>query len=464
MLLGGPPASRKALADPDEPVRSTSNGDGSITLGADGRPLEADDGAGGLTRLRPDLAGHPAEDRPFWRRTTLATDQLGRRISRTFDDQGNLAVLGGAVRTFAHDALSRLQGVTDPAGATSRRPSTRRAFAGSFSRDVATAETILVNGLDGAPRSSTTSAGAWRQSQALPAGPLDASTTQPTAAMPSSGWIVTAPLPRRSPATPRSYRPGNHGRSGAVVVGRGIRRTAVDGSTTEYAWSDLGYLAAVVDRDASYAETGRLDVWVDVLGELAEVAGVAAWWDSAAVVPSLIRIADTSLLDLPGGVTAFGDAVTEPAWRSARATDAADPWAALAAVTDVGLPAGVALTGSGGVSVAGLEWLGARVYDPAVRGFLSVDPLAPILGAAWSGNPYSYAGNDPLQAVDPLGLRPATDKDLQAYRDANQGAIAAAGKWIADHKEAILATAMIVGAVALRGEGATLAGTLRGCV
>ncbi|MGY2898820.1 RHS repeat-associated protein [Curtobacterium sp. PvP017] len=232
-------------------------------------------------------------------------------------------------------------------------------------------------------------------------------------------------------------------------LGRRIRRTAADGSTTEYAWSDLGYLAAVVDRDASYAETGRLDVWVDALGELAEVAGVAAWWDSAAVVPSLISIADTSLLDLPGGVTAIGDVVTQPAWRSARATDAADPWAALAAVTDVGLPAGVALTGSGGVSVAGLEWLGARVYDPAARGFLSVDPLAPILGAAWSGNPYSYAGNDPLQAVDPLGLRPATDKDLQAYRDANQGAIAAVGSWWDDNWEYVVAGVAIAGGIAL---------------
>ncbi|WNY35374.1 RHS repeat domain-containing protein [Curtobacterium flaccumfaciens] len=48
-------------------------------------------------------------------------------------------------------------------------------------------------------------------------------------------------------------------------LGRRIRRTAANGSTTEYAWSDLGYLAAVVDRDASYAETGRLDVWVDAL-------------------------------------------------------------------------------------------------------------------------------------------------------------------------------------------------------
>ncbi|WP_159570373.1 DUF6531 domain-containing protein [Curtobacterium sp. 18060] len=231
-------------------------------------------------------------------------------------------------------------------------------------------------------------------------------------------------------------------------LGRRVRRTAADGSTTEYAWSDLGYLAAVVDRDASYAETGRLDVWVDALGELAEVAGVAAWWDSAAVVPSLISIADTSLLDLPGGVTAIGDVVTQPAWRSARATDAADPWAALAAVTDVGLPAGVALTGSGGVSVAGLEWLGARVYDPAARGFLSVDPLAPILGAAWSGNPYSYAGNDPLQAVDPLGLRPATDKDLQAYREANQGAIANVRDWADEHSELISNIAIGVGIAA----------------
>ncbi|WNY32803.1 RHS repeat-associated core domain-containing protein [Curtobacterium flaccumfaciens] len=165
-------------------------------------------------------------------------------------------------------------------------------------------------------------------------------------------------------------------------------------------------------------------------------------------MPSLISIADTSLLDLPGGVTAIGDAVTQPAWRSARATDAADPWAALAAVTDVGLPAGVSLTGSGGVSVAGLEWLGARVYDPAARGFLTVDPLVPILGAAWSGNPYSYAGNDPLQAVDPLRLRPATDKDLQAYRDANQGAIANVRDWADEHSELISNIAIGLGVAA----------------
>ncbi|WP_156463507.1 DUF6531 domain-containing protein [Curtobacterium sp. Leaf183] len=232
-------------------------------------------------------------------------------------------------------------------------------------------------------------------------------------------------------------------------LGRRVRRTAADGSTTEYAWSALGYLSAIVDRDDAYAEVGRLDVWADALGELAEVGGVSTWFDSASTVPALVEVGGTSLLDLPGGVLAIGDAWTQPGWRSARATDAADPWAVLAAANDLRLPSGVALTGTGGLSVGGLEWLGARVYDPAARGFLSVDPLAPIVGAAWAGNPYSYAGNDPLQALDPLGLRPATDKDLQAYRDAHQSVLSRAGQWVGDHKDEIIATLAITAGVGL---------------
>ncbi|MFJ3032792.1 DUF6531 domain-containing protein [Curtobacterium pusillum] len=204
-------------------------------------------------------------------------------------------------------------------------------------------------------------------------------------------------------------------------LGRRVRRTGPDGSTTEYAWSALGYLAGVVTRDAAYTETGRINVWADALGELAAVDDVETWWDTAAAVPSLVSIGGTSVLDLPGGVTAVGSEWATQGWRDARATDPADPWAVLAGVTGAGLPAGVGLTATGGVSIGGLEWLGARVYDPAARGFLSVDPLAPVLGSGWSGNPYSYAGNDPLHAVDPLGLKPATDADLKAYRDAHQG-------------------------------------------
>lgn len=228
-------------------------------------------------------------------------------------------------------------------------------------------------------------------------------------------------------------------------LGRRVRRTEPDGSTTEYAWSALGYLAGVVTRDAAYAETGRIDVWADALGELAAVDDVDAWWDTAAAVPSLVSIGGTSVLDLPGGVTAVGSEWATQGWRDARATDASDPWAVLAGVTGAGLPAGVGLTATGGVSIGGLEWLGARVYDPAARGFLSVDPLAPVLGSGWSGNPYSYAGNDPLHAVDPLGLRPATDKDLQAYRDAHQGVFGAVRDWADEHADIISAVAIGVG-------------------
>ncbi|KAD3633062.1 hypothetical protein GD627_09470 [Arthrobacter yangruifuii] len=114
-----------------------------------------------------------------------------------------------------------------------------------------------------------------------------------------------------------------------------------------------------------------------------------------------------------------------------------------------GLPGGISLTGSGGLDVAGLEWLGARAYDPAARGFLSIDPLAPVLGAGWDGNPYAYAGNDPLNASDPTGLRPLTDEDLKAYDAANRGALAAAGDWVKDNWEYIVGGVAIIGGAAL---------------
>jgi RHS repeat-associated protein len=47
----------------------------------------------------------------------------------------------------------------------------------------------------------------------------------------------------------------------------------------------------------------------------------------------------------------------------------------------------------------GLIYMRARVYDPATAQFLTRDPLAAI-----SGEPYSYAGDNPLNESDPTGL------------------------------------------------------------
>lgn len=47
----------------------------------------------------------------------------------------------------------------------------------------------------------------------------------------------------------------------------------------------------------------------------------------------------------------------------------------------------------------GLIYLRARTYDPATAQFLSSDPLKAI-----TGEPYAYAGDNPLNASDPTGL------------------------------------------------------------
>lgn len=188
-----------------------------------------------------------------------------------------------------------------------------------------------------------------------------------------------------------------------------------------YSWDARGWLATITNDDAE-----PTNLRVNALGELTEVNNTAIQWDLAASTPTTIGIDGTPVFKAPGGLTGVGDQWESTTWRSARATDVNDPWQVLAAAsqTDTDLPGGIGLTADGGIEVAGLEWMGARAYDPAARGFLSVDPLAPITGSGWTVNPYSYAGNDPLHSIDPLGLSPVSDADLQAYADGLQGPIA----------------------------------------
>ncbi|WP_410558215.1 DUF6531 domain-containing protein [Arthrobacter globiformis] len=243
-------------------------------------------------------------------------------------------------------------------------------------------------------------------------------------------------------------------------LGRRTRLIHPDGSWTEYAWGPTGHLSGTTERTADGAITSRHGLWVDALDELAGIDGAELWWDTANPIPTLAGISGGQVLSLPGGVTGIGDAWTAPGWRAARPTDQTDPWAVLGtpAVPEPGpggtagaasglagmLPAGITLTGNGGVDIAGLEWLGARAYDPAARGFLSTDPLAPVLGAGWNGNPYAYAGNNPLNTTDPTGLRPLTDGELKAYDGSTRGAFAAAGDWLGDNWEYLAGGAMVI--------------------
>jgi RHS repeat-associated protein len=48
---------------------------------------------------------------------------------------------------------------------------------------------------------------------------------------------------------------------------------------------------------------------------------------------------------------------------------------------------------------SGLVYLRARYYDPTTGQFISRDPIESVTRV-----PYSYAGNNPLNNVDPSGL------------------------------------------------------------
>ncbi|ODA90440.1 hypothetical protein ATY41_02085 [Leifsonia xyli subsp. xyli] len=228
--------------------------------------------------------------------------------------------------------------------------------------------------------------------------------------------------------------------------GRRVSAT-VGGERTVYEWGATGRLSSVT-RHAVEGET-RTALWVDALGELAEVDGVALAWDTAAGIPDLLGVDDQPVVNAPGGMTGTGSTWNAQTWRPARSTAADDPWEALARVSDAaGVSSGLSILVDGSVTVAGLEWMGARAYDPVTRGFLSVDPLAPPVGAGWSGNPYSFAGNDAVHAVDPLGLAPITDAELKGYADSLQGPLAraagAAGNWLKDNWEYVAGGAMVV--------------------
>jgi RHS repeat-associated protein len=198
------------------------------------------------------------------------------------------------------------------------------------------------------------------------------------------------------------------------------RRTSHTGprGTREYGWDGLGNLSHVTDTPAGGSpRTTRLTV--DDLGTLAAVDGVALMWDVTDPVTPLTWIGGRAVVGdgrpwalVPAGAD---DPWLVPDWQDTPDGPGADPWGTGAE------SAGPGPGHRGELAVAGLLWLRNRVYDPATRAFLTTDPLAPVAATPYAANAYHYAGNDPVNQLDPLGLRPMTDAALRAQRDQGGG-------------------------------------------
>ncbi|RRD02879.1 hypothetical protein EII34_15585, partial [Arachnia propionica] len=180
------------------------------------------------------------------------------------------------------------------------------------------------------------------------------------------------------------------------------KRITEDGPSgrIDYTWSALGWLTHI------NGPHGATSLHVNALSELARVNNTTLYWNTTS---QPLQINDQAITTTWAG-TAIGHQWLPTGWRTGRTTHS-NPWDTHPATTIDG----IAITPDGGLHIEGLEWLTHRVYQPDTRSFLTPDPLPPITGTAFTGNPYHYTGNNPLHAQDPLGLRPVTDEELAEY-------------------------------------------------
>ncbi len=180
----------------------------------------------------------------------------------------------------------------------------------------------------------------------------------------------------RGPAGMRRYHYDPAGRVVAMDVdgfgattygydgcGRRVRDERSDGTAVAYRWDVFGRLERIDRLDASGLVAGTIDVAYDALDRPVLVGGErpdeGPW--------------------MPGGDRPFGG------------TPAGDVWI-----------------------------VGARVLDPDTHQFLSSDPLLPVPGSHGAASGYTYCWNDPINWVDPTGMRPLSVDEFNDLMSAEE--------------------------------------------
>ena len=252
------------------------------------------------------------------------------------------------------------------------------------------------------------------------------------------------------------------------AVGRRTGEVASDGSSVTMGYSLAGSIASMTTADSG--SCARVQVAAGVAGDIAGISSLASGWipvvmDPTAEVPTVVGVGEmpvptpgvsmlgahasggsgvrgTSSSVLAGGAGVLGGFTSNAGVSSvpglASSAGLLDPFqlpitpltGSDAAVA--GAVPGVGINASGALTVGGFALMGARVADPVSRSFTSRDPLLPIPGAGWVGNPYSLVGNNPVGLVDPWGLSPISREELDKARYEKSAA-----KWLDDNSEGI---------------------------
>ena len=235
----------------------------------------------------------------------------------------------------------------------------------------------------------------------------------------------------------------------------------------EYAWGAYSGLASVTDMYVTAhggEAASRVRMVTDVTGELAQVAGVNGvsvplLWDPDAAMPQILGAGSMPAPGSDGGFSQVGIAGGFDPWAVPSILGSAPDAQGMSipglphtsSVDDSGmwesmLPAGFSFTGAGSVRVAGLEVMGARVFDGASKRFLSTDPLAQVPGTGFFADVYAFCGNNPVGLMDPWGLKPMSPDEFQKYSQEQYDKF---WKGVRNVGEWVLAGTMIVAGAAL---------------
>jgi RHS repeat-associated protein len=148
------------------------------------------------------------------------------------------------------------------------------------------------------------------------------------------------------------------------ACGRRVRENHPDGAATVYCWDGFGRLERIESLDPDGVLVGEVAVAYDALDRPCLVDGAPV-----------------------GGLTE-------------------EPW----------VPGGD--RPFGGVAAGDVWLVGARVLDPTTHQFLSSDPLLPVPGSHGAASGYTYCWNDPINWVDPTGMRPLSVEEFDAVMSA----------------------------------------------
>lgn len=196
-------------------------------------------------------------------------------------------------------------------------------------------------------------------------------------------------------------------------AGRRVSTHTTSGYQASYQWDQRSWLTGI-DETGLDGHNTSTRLWVNALGELADINGILLSWDSAANIPTLTMIGSHRLAFTPAGIGITGNTPLPVLG------DVLNPYDIHALTQIPSLPRNIGFSVAGTITINNMEWMGARLYDPTSHSFLSPDPFPAPAGAIWETNPYNYLANNPLNLTDPHGLKPITDTELKILTDYNR--------------------------------------------